>query len=210
MRAALPAALVTVLEQAPITRPCCAWAELIGFIQLSGGVRRVSDRVSAGRAPVGVVELPAVAAARMLRAGKTLAALTGETVLTSDVEPTREVGDPRDRAGRCAVVIGAVDQFTRRAGLVAPTGRRVIGLPTRVMQGGACDTGAVWRAALLTAGGLRSPRRRSPGAEVECPNIALALALAGLARRLGAPTQVQQHGDIEHVASPTPPGSVRS
>ncbi|HJR36762.1 MAG TPA: DNA-binding protein WhiA, partial [Nocardioidaceae bacterium] len=60
----------------------------------------------------------------------------------------------------------------------------VRGLPPAVVSGGGCDAVAAWRGAFLAHGSLTEPGRSS-SLEVTCPGPEAALALVGVARRLG-------------------------
>ena len=53
-----------------------------------------------------------------------------------------------------------------------------------MVSGGGCDAVAAWRGAFLAHGSLTEPGRSS-ALEVTCPGPEAALALVGVARRLG-------------------------
>ncbi|MEV1292864.1 DNA-binding protein WhiA [Pseudonocardia sp. NPDC049635] len=75
--------------------------------------------------------------------------------------------------------------LARATGLVDRLGRPVHGLPPAVVAGGATAAAGVWRGALLARGRIA----RSSGRTrilVDCPEPAVALALVGAARALGA------------------------
>ncbi|HEY1818327.1 MAG TPA: DNA-binding protein WhiA [Trebonia sp.] len=108
-----------------------------------------------------------------------------------------------DAAAGQVVITGAVRRLGMRLGLLDGRGRAVRGLPPFVVADPAAQVAAaIWRAALL-----HQPRfvTRGPvGAlEIWCPDIAVALALTGAARRLGvlARTRAPQTHTPRH---PTP------
>ncbi|BBF99232.1 MULTISPECIES: DNA-binding protein WhiA [Pseudonocardia] len=75
--------------------------------------------------------------------------------------------------------------LARATGLVDRLGRQVLGLPPAVVAGGATVAAGIWRGALLARGRIV----RSSGRVrilVVCPGPAVALALVGAARALGA------------------------
>ena len=76
------------------------------------------------------------------------------------------------------------EALARQTGLLDQRGRPVRGLPPAVVSGGACDAVAAWRGAFLAHGSLTEPGRSS-SMEVTCPGSESALALVGVARRIG-------------------------
>ena len=76
------------------------------------------------------------------------------------------------------------EALARQTGLLDQRGRPVRGLPPAVVSGGSCDAVAAWRGAFLAHGSLTEPGRSS-SLEVTCPGPEAALALVGVARRLG-------------------------
>jgi DNA-binding protein WhiA len=77
--------------------------------------------------------------------------------------------------------------LARQAGLVDLRGRPVKGLPHAVVAGSMGDAEAAWRGAFLAHGSLTEPGRAC-SLEVTCPSAEAALALVGVARRLGVTT----------------------
>jgi DNA-binding protein WhiA len=77
--------------------------------------------------------------------------------------------------------------LARQSGLVDLRGRPVKGLPHAVVAGGLADAEAAWRGAFLAHGSLTEPGRAC-SLEITCPSAEAALALVGVARRLGVST----------------------
>ena len=170
------------LSRAARGAPCCQWAELIGMVRVAGGVRITPS----GEVRV-VATLPTMQAAERL-----LTTLRAH----STAQPTLIVPDPAADHRQWAVVVAPGRELAQRSGLLDRRGRLVVGVPPRVLRG-ACDAAAVWRGALLAAAPVagRGPRR---GLAVACPNIVVAVALVGLARRLGARARVTTRNGVEH------------
>lgn len=77
---------------------------------------------------------------------------------------------------------GAV--LARQIGLVDLRGRPIRGLPIMIINGSLEEAEATWRGAFLSRGSLTEPGR-SAAMEITCPGPEAALALVGVARRLG-------------------------
>jgi len=67
-----------------------------------------------------------------------------------------------------------------------------------VVSGASCDAAAVWRGAFLAHGSL-SERRGSPALQVAAPGSEAALALVGVARRLGVVATSRRVRGVERV-----------
>ena len=72
------------------------------------------------------------------------------------------------------------------------------GLPPAVVSGGACDAVAAWRGAFLAHGSLTEPGRSS-SLEVTCPGPEAALALVGVARRVGIQAKAREVRGVDRV-----------
>lgn len=178
----MTAGVRSALCRAPPGPLCCQWAELAAMVRLAGGLRVTNS----GTLSV-VTELPTAQAAERLCTTAHAHTTAQVTVL---VHPTA------DR--RCTVAITPGRDLAMRSGLLDRRGRPVLGLPPAVLQGGRCDAAAVWRGALLATAEAPNPGRRRHGLAVPCPNTLVAVALVGLARRLGAAAHVSTHHGREH------------
>ena len=148
-------------------------AEVCAILRFSGGLHLVGGRILIE------AELDSSVAVRRLR-----------TFLTSlyNVESfVVVVSDSSLRRGKRYVVrvVHREDELTRLTGLVDGAGRPVRGLPATLVASGKEEAAAVWRGAFLARGSLLEPGRSS-SLEITCPGPEVALAMVGLARKLGA------------------------
>jgi len=81
-------------------------------------------------------------------------------------------------------VVKAGDVLARQTGLLDSRGRPVRGLPATLVSGSIAEAQAVWRGAFLSHGSLTDPGR-SAALEITAPGNEAAMALVGVARRLG-------------------------
>lgn len=88
-------------------------------------------------------------------------------------------------------VVKDADDLARLTGLIDAAGRPVRGLPTHIVGAGVGEAIAAWRGAFLARGSLMEPGRSS-SLEITCPGPEAALALVGLARRLGATAKAKE------------------
>ena len=148
-------------------------AEVWAILRFSGGLHLVGGRILIE------AELDSSVAVRRLR-----------TFLTSlyNVESFVVVvsGSSLRRGKRYVVrVVHRADELARLTGLVDGAGRPVRGLPATLVASGKDEAAAVWRGAFLARGSLLEPGRSS-SLEITCPGPEVALAMVGLARKLGA------------------------
>ncbi len=142
------------------------------MLRFAGGLHLVSGKI------VIEAELDTGAAARRLR--KDVAEVYGHQ---SDVVVVQ--GNGIRKGSRYLVrIVKDGEALARQTGLLDQRGRPVRGLPPAVVSGGGCDAVAAWRGAFLAHGSLTEPGRSS-SLEVTCPGPEAALALVGVARRLG-------------------------
>jgi len=142
------------------------------MLRFAGGLHIVSGKI------VIEAELDTGAAARRLR--KDVAEVYGHQ---SDVVMVQ--GNGIRKGSRYLVrIVRDGEALARQTGLLDQRGRPVRGLPPAVVSGGGCDAVAAWRGAFLAHGSLTEPGRSS-SLEVTCPGPEAALALVGVARRLG-------------------------
>lgn len=169
---AMTAQVKAELANTQITKTCCRKAEVSSMLRFAGGLHLVSGKI------VVEAELDTGAAARRLR--KDIAEVYGHD---SDVVLVQ--GNGIRKGSRYLVRIAKDgESLARQTGLVDQRGRPVRGLPPAVVSGGGCDAVAAWRGAFLAHGSLTEPGRSS-SLEVTCPGPEAALALVGVARRLG-------------------------
>jgi DNA-binding protein WhiA len=169
---AMTAQVKAELSSTQITKTCCRKAEVASMLRFAGGLHIVSGRI------VVEAELDTGAAARRLR--KDIAEVYGHQ---SDVVMVQ--GNGIRKGSRYLVrIVKDGEALARQTGLLDQRGRPVRGLPPAVVSGGSCDAVAAWRGAFLAHGSLTEPGRSS-SLEVTCPGPEAALALVGVARRLG-------------------------
>ena len=95
-------------------------------------------------------------------------------------------------------VIKDGEALARQTGLLDQRGRPVRGLPPAVVSGGGCDAVAAWRGAFLAHGSLTEPGRSS-SLEITCPGPEAALAIVGVARRLGISAKAREVRGVDRV-----------
>jgi DNA-binding protein WhiA len=169
---AMTAQVKAELASTPTTKTCCRKAEVSSMLRFAGGLHLVSGKI------VIEAELDTGAAARRLR--KDVSEVYGHQ---SDVVMVQ--GNGIRKGSRYLVrIVKDGEALARQTGLLDQRGRPVRGLPPAVVSGGGCDAVAAWRGAFLAHGSLTEPGRSS-SLEVTCPGPEAALALVGVARRLG-------------------------
>ena len=148
-------------------------AEVCAILRFSGGLHLVGGRILIE------AELDSSVAVRRLRAFLTsLYNVESFVVVVS--------GSSWRRGKRYVVrVVHRADELARLTGLVDGAGRPVRGLPATLVASGKDEAAAVWRGAFLARGSLLEPGRSS-SLEITCPGPEVALAMVGLARKLGA------------------------
>ena len=148
-------------------------AEVCAILRFSGGLPLVGGRILIE------AELDSSVAVRRLRAFLTsLYNVESFVVVVS--------GSSLRRGKRYVVrVVHRADELARLTGLVDGAGRPVRGLPAALVASGKDEAAAVWRGAFLARGSLLEPGRSS-SLEITCPGPEVALAMVGLARKLGA------------------------
>ena len=184
---AMTAQVKAELASTPITKICCRKAEVSSMLRFAGGLHIVSGRI------VVEAELDTGAAARRLRTD--IAEVYGHH---SDVVMVQ--GNGIRKGSRYLVrIVRDGEALARQTGLLDQRGRPVRGLPPAVVSGGGCDAVAAWRGAFLAHGSLTEPGRSS-SLEVTCPGPEAALALVGVARRLGGiPAKAREVRGVDRV-----------
>ena len=82
-------------------------------------------------------------------------------------------------------VVSGAEKLAKETGLLDKQGRPVRGLAPEIVSGPLSGCVAAWRGAFLARGSLTEPTRSS-ALEVTAPGPEAALALVGMARRMGA------------------------
>lgn len=183
---AMTAQVKAELSSTQVTKPCCRKAEVASMLRFAGGLHIQSGRI------VVEADLDTGAAARRLR--KDIAEVYGHESQVVMVQ-----GNGLRRGTRYVVrVVKDGESLARQTGLLDQRGRPVRGLPPAVVTGGACDAVAAWRGAFLAHGSLTEPGRSS-SLEVTCPGPEAALALVGVARRLGIQAKAREVRGVDRV-----------
>jgi cell division protein WhiA len=183
---AMTAQVKSELASSVVTKTCCRKAEVSTMLRFAGGIHIVSGRI------VVEAELDTGGAARRLR--RDIAEMFGHTAEVAVVQ-----GAGIRRGSRYVLrVVRDGEQLARQTGLLDQRGRPVRGLPPQVVSGGACDAVAAWRGAFLAHGSLTEPGRSS-SLEVTCPGPEAALALVGVARRLGIQAKAREVRGVDRV-----------
>ena len=127
--------------------------------------------------------------------------LAGTLIDLCAVDPQVELVAPSsgNRESRFEVRVddGAADVI-RRLKLVTASGHPVVGMPRQVISGDMAGVEAAWRGAFLARGRLTEPGRTA-SLEVVCPGQEAALALVGLARRMGLTAKTRATRGVERV-----------
>ncbi|MBE7192279.1 MAG: DNA-binding protein WhiA [Gordonia polyisoprenivorans] len=159
---------------------------------------RVKDELAVQPAPIAAVRAAQLGGA--IRLAGTLHTVAGRHVLDLDVDrdsvARRLSADvahlygyrPVITTGRAPFpVVVRVDTgavaLARQTGLVDRHGRAVRGLASQFVRSSRAEAAALWRGAFMVRGELSSPRRAL--ATLVCPTPEAALALSGVARRIG-------------------------
>jgi cell division protein WhiA len=154
-------------------------AELATILRLAGGLHLVSGKVAIE------VELDSAQVARRVR--KDLTELFG---CESEVAVI-SAGGIRKTNRYQVRVLGQGDVLARQTGLIDSRGRPARGLPATLVAGSIEEAQAVWRGAFLAHGSLTDPGR-SAALEITAPGNEVAMALVGVARRLGLTAKVRE------------------
>lgn len=169
---ALTADVKDELARIEITKSSVRVAELSTILRFSGGLHLISGRIAIE------VELDTAQLARRVR--KDLAELFGIESDLAIISPSGIRRTSRYQVG----VVKQGDVLARQTGLLDSRGRPVRGLPATLVSGSIEEAQAVWRGAFLAHGSLTDPGR-SAALEITAPGNEAAMALVGVARRLG-------------------------
>ena len=123
--------------------------------------------------------------------------LTDLCAVEASVELLPPTSGSRESRYEVRVCDGAADVI-RRLKLVTASGHPVVGMPRQIISGDMSGVEAAWRGAFLARGRLAEPGRTAT-LEVACPGQEAALALVGLARRMGLTAKTRETRGIERV-----------
>lgn len=123
--------------------------------------------------------------------------LTDLCAVEASVELLAPTSGSRESRYEVRVCDGAADVI-RRLKLVTASGHPVVGMPRQIISGDMSGVEAAWRGAFLARGRLAEPGRTAT-LEVACPGQEAALALVGLARRMGLTAKTRETRGIERV-----------
>lgn len=161
-------------------------AELSAILRFAGGLHLISGRV------VIEVEVDAASIARRIR--KDLMEVLG---IESELAVIAPSGIRRNSRYQVRVIAQG-DLLARRAGLIDPKGRPVRGLPAHLISSTIQEAQALWRGAFLAHGSLTDPGR-SASLEITAPGNEAAMALVGVARRLGVAAKAREVRGVHRV-----------
>jgi cell division protein WhiA len=161
-------------------------AEASAMLRFGGGLRIIGGQL------IVEADLDQAVAARRLRT--MLSELYGH-----DSEIIVTAGGSQHRAGHYVVrSTGQATALARQAGLLDARGRPIHGLASTLVTGTTAQAQALWRGAFLVRGTLTGPGP-SAALEVTCPSPEAALALAGVARRLGVTAKTGESRGVHRV-----------
>lgn len=183
---ALTADLKDELARIEVGKSSVRVAELATVLRFAGGLHLISGRV--------VIEAELDTAQLARRARKDLAELFG---IESELAVISPSGIRRSSRYQLRVIKQG-DILARQLGLVDSRGRPVRGLPATLVSGSIAESQAIWRGAFLAHGSLTDPGR-SASLEVTAPGNEAAMALVGVARRLGVTAKAREVRGVHRV-----------
>ncbi|MCI9887554.1 DNA-binding protein WhiA [Micrococcales bacterium 31B] len=183
---ALTSSVKTELTNHSETRVCCRRAESAAMLRFAAVLTVDKHTVSLE------AEFDSEAAADRLAANI-------QDLYKHPAHVARVAATGTRRATRHAVRVAQdAHLLARQAGLLNAHGQHVKGMPPAVIGGGAHDAEAAWRGAFLAAGTLTEPGRTS-ALELVCPGSEVALAMVGIARRLGVQSKTKESRGMDRV-----------
>lgn len=154
-------------------------AELATILRFAGGLHVISGQLAVE------VELEHLETAKKVR--RELRDLLGFATDAAVMQPTSQRAYPlyivRVRKGG--------DILARQTGLIDPRKRPVRGLPNRLTTSPVEDVASIWRGAFLAKGQLSEPGRSS-AIELVAPTTEAAIAMVGLAARIGVVAKARE------------------
>jgi len=183
---ALTSAIKDELARVPSGNSLVRAAELATILRFCGGLHLISGRIAIE------VELDsATLARRMTRAIAELFGIQAELSVVS-------AGGLRKQSGYQIRVLRDGELLARQTGLIDNRGRPVRGLPATLVSSTMDEARAIWRGAFLAHGTLTDPGR-STSLEVTAPGNESAMALVGVARRLGVNAKAREVRNVFRV-----------
>ena len=183
---ALTAAIKDELARVPTGNSLVRAAELATILRFCGGLHLISGRIAIE------VELDSATLARRLT--RAIAELYG-------IQPELSVVSAsglRKNSGYQIRVLRDGELLARQTGLIDNRGRPVRGLPATLVSSTLDEARAIWRGAFLAHGTLTDPGR-STSLEVTAPGNESAMALVGVARRLGVNAKAREVRNVFRV-----------
>jgi len=174
------------LARVPVRTGLERAAELATVLRFCGGLHLISGRIAIE------VELDSAALARRL--SRAIAELYG---IQSELTVVQASG-LRKTSGYQIRVLKDGELLARQTGLIDNRGRPVRGLPATLISSTMDEARAVWRGAFLAHGTLTDPGR-STSLEVTAPGNESAMALVGVARRLGVSAKAREVRNVYRV-----------
>jgi len=183
---ALTAEVKDELARLEIAKSNVRVAELSAILRFAGGLHLISGKIAIE------VELDTAQLARRVK--KDLSELFGIDSELSVISPSGIRKGSRYQVR----VLQQADVLARQTGLIDPKGRPVRGLPAHLVSGSIAEAQAVWRGVFLARGSLTDPGR-SASLEITAPGNEAAMALVGIARRLGVVAKAREVRDLFRV-----------
>jgi hypothetical protein len=174
------------LARVPVRTGLERAAELATVLRFCGGLQLISGRIAIE------VELDSAALARRL--ARAIAELYG---IQSELTVV-QAGGLRKTSGYQIRVLKDGELLARQTGLIDNRGRPVRGLPATLISSTLDEARAVWRGAFMAQGILTDPGR-STSLEVTAPGNESAMALVGVARRLGVSAKAREVRNVYRV-----------
>ena len=174
------------LARVPVRTGLERAAELATVLRFCGGLQLISGRIAIE------VELDSAALARRL--ARAIAELYG---IQSELTVV-QAGGLRKTSGYQIRVLKDGELLARQTGLIDNRGRPVRGLPATLISSTLDEAKAVWRGAFMAHGILTDPGR-STSLEVTAPGNESAMALVGVARRLGVSAKAREVRNVYRV-----------
>ncbi|MEY3966669.1 DNA-binding protein WhiA [Aquiluna borgnonia] len=183
---ALTQAIKEELARAPLGKGLERAAELATILRFCGGLHLISGRIAIE------VELDSSALARRIsRAILELYGIHSELSVVS-------MGGLRKSSGYQIRVLKEGELLARQTGLIDNRGRPVRGLPATLVSSTLDEAKAIMRGAFLAHGTLTDPGR-STSLEITAPGNESAMALVGVARRLGVTAKAREVRNVYRV-----------
>jgi cell division protein WhiA len=183
---ALTSAIKEELARVPNKNGLERAAELATILRFCGGLHLISGRIAIE------VELDSSTLAR--RISRAIQELYG---IQSELSVVQASG-LRKQSGYQIRVLRDGELLARQTGLIDNRGRPVRGLPATLVSSTMDEARAIWRGAFLAHGTLTDPGR-STSLEVTAPGNESAMALVGVARRLGVSAKAREVRNVYRV-----------